>query len=52
MSPLGLDEIQIAKPGECPAHGFQSQSDEVGNIGSTDGKRKLGEVLFARSELV
>lgn len=52
MAAFGFDEVQIAKPGECPAHGFQSQSDEVGNIGSTDGKGKFGEVLFARGKLV
>ncbi len=52
MPALGLDEIQIAKAGECPAHGFQSQADKISNIGPTEGKRKLGEMLFARGKLV
>jgi len=52
MPALGLDEIQIAKAGECPAHGFQSQTDKIGNISSTEGKGKLGEMLLARGKLV
>lgn len=52
MPPLGLDEIQVAKAGECPADRFESQSDEICNIGPTEGKRELGKVLFARGKLV
>lgn len=38
MSSPGLDQIQIVEPGECTADGLESQSDEIRNIGSTDGQ--------------
>lgn len=51
MTAFCRHQLKVVQPGECPADGFEPQSDELCEIASAKRKREFGGVLFALGEL-